>query len=89
MSSKLKTAKKAPSGVVKKTAELDFEAAMLELETLVSEMESGDLPLEESLKLFEKGIQLSRRCQDALNNAEQRVKILLDEQEDDFQIASE
>ncbi len=70
-------------------AELDFEAAMNELETLVSGMEAGDLPLEVSLKQFEKGIRLSRRCQDALNDAEQRVKILLDDQEKDFRIASE
>ncbi len=89
MSSKQKTDKKALVDPSKKAVELDFEAAMLELEALVSGMESGDLPLEESLKQFEKGIQLSRRCQDALNHAEQRVKILLDEQEDDFQIASE
>jgi exodeoxyribonuclease VII small subunit len=89
MSNQQKMAKKAQTGAAKKLDELDFEAAMLELETLVSGMESGDLPLEESLKQFEKGIQLSRRCQDALNNAEQRVKILLDDQEHDFQIASE
>jgi len=89
MSNQQKMAKKAQTGAAKKPDELDFEAAMLELETLVSGMESGDLPLEESLKQFEKGIQLSRRCQDALNNAEQRVKILLDDQEHDFQIASE
>jgi len=65
--------------------ELDFEAAMNDLEALVSHLESGDLPLEISLQEFEKGIQLSRRCQKALNNAEQRVKILLDDQEQDFQ----
>jgi len=68
--------------------ELDFEVAMDELEALVSHLESGDLPLEVSLKEFEKGIQLSRRCQKALNNAEQRVKILLDDQEQDFQVVA-
>lgn len=69
--------------------ELDFEVAMLELETLVSGMESGDLPLEESLKEFEKGIKLSRRCQQALNEAEQRVSILLEDQEEHFQSGAE
>ncbi len=68
---------------------LDFEAAMNELEALVSHLESGDLPLEISLQEFEKGIQLSRRCQKALNNAEQRVKVLLDDQEQDFQSVTE
>jgi len=75
----------ANSQSVDQSNELDFEAAMNELETLVSHLESGDLPLEISLQEFEKGIQLSRRCQKALNNAEQRVKILLDDQEQDFQ----
>ena len=73
------------SKTVNNHEELDFEAAMQELESLVSRMESGDLPLELSLKEFEKGIRLSRRCQKALNDAEQRVKILLDDQEHDFQ----
>ncbi|KAG1707514.1 RNA polymerase sigma factor RpoH [Nymphon striatum] len=67
----------------------DFESAMADLDMLVSKMEEGDLPLEVSLKEFEKGIALSRHCQQALNDAEQRVKILLDDQEEDFQTESE
>ena len=81
MSKKQKSASESDD----QSKELDFEAAMNDLEALVSHLESGDLPLEISLQEFEKGIQLSRRCQKALNNAEQRVKILLDDQEQDFQ----
>jgi exodeoxyribonuclease VII small subunit len=59
-----------------KTKELDFEAAMAELESLVERMESGDLPLEETLKQFERGVILTRQCQEALKQAEQKVQIL-------------
>ena len=70
----------------------DFETAMTELEELVSRIEAGNLSLEESLKEFEKGIRLSRICQAALTNAEQRVKILIDSGatgEDDFRPLSD
>jgi len=67
----------------KKTAP-DFETAMAKLEALVSKIEDGDLPLEKSLKEFEKGIKLTRICQQALEEAEQRVKILTAEGEQDF-----
>ena len=56
-----------------------FEDAMNELESIVSEMENGDLPLETALQKFERGIALSRHSQQALQNAEQKVKILLQE----------
>ena len=56
----------------------DFEASITELETLVSALESGDLSLEESLQTFERGIKLTRTCQSALQQAEQRVNILLE-----------
>ena len=56
----------------------DFETAMTELEELVTQIETGNLSLEESLKQFEQGIKLSRTCQKALTEAEQRVKILTD-----------
>ncbi len=72
----------------KKTAP-DFETAMVELEDLVNKIEDGNLPLEESLKEFEKGIKLSRICQQALTNAEQRVKILTADGEQDFVVDSE
>lgn len=54
-----------------------FEASLAELEDLVKQMESGDLPLEEALQTFEKGIALTRSCQMALDNAEQKVQQLL------------
>jgi len=56
---------------------LDFEAAMQELETLVERLEQGDMPLEESLAAFERGVTLTRSCQTALKEAEQKVEILL------------
>lgn len=56
---------------------LDFEAAMRDLEEIVERLEHGDLPLEESLKAFERGILLTRTCQSALKEAEQKVEILL------------
>lgn len=59
-----------------KTDDLDFEAAMAELEGLVERMEAGDLPLEETLKQFERGVTLTRQCQSALKEAEQKVQIL-------------
>ncbi len=53
-----------------------FESAMEQLETLVSRMESGELSLEESLKAFEKGVHLTRFCQDQLQKAELKVQEL-------------
>lgn len=55
-----------------------FEEAMQELEQLVAQMERGELSLEESLKSFERGIKLTRTCQQALQEAEQKVQILLE-----------
>ncbi|MDT8384079.1 MAG: exodeoxyribonuclease VII small subunit [Gammaproteobacteria bacterium] len=55
----------------------DFETALKELETLVERMEAGETSLEESLKDFERGIELTRSCQTALTEAEQKVEILL------------
>ncbi|MDX9873438.1 MAG: exodeoxyribonuclease VII small subunit [Spongiibacteraceae bacterium] len=59
---------------------LDFERALGELESLVQSMESGDMTLEESLQAFERGIRLTRECQQALASAEQKVELLLSEQ---------
>jgi exodeoxyribonuclease VII small subunit len=56
-----------------------FEESLAELEQLVERMEQGNLPLEDSLKLFERGVQLTRSCQKALKDAEQKVQILLEE----------
>jgi exodeoxyribonuclease VII small subunit len=58
-------------------AEKKFEAALARLEDIVKELETGDLPLEQSLKLFEEGIKLSRLCNKRLEDAERRVEILL------------
>jgi exodeoxyribonuclease VII small subunit len=55
----------------------DFEASLKALETLVETMEKGDLSLEDSLSHFERGVQLSRTCQQALKEAEQKVEILM------------
>ncbi|MBO9481917.1 MULTISPECIES: exodeoxyribonuclease VII small subunit [Gammaproteobacteria] len=59
------------------TESFAFEQSLAELETLVQKMESGDLSLEESLKAFEQGIKLTRGCQKALTDAEQKVQQLL------------
>ena len=64
--------------MAKKTPqEPDFETALQELETLVEKMEQGDLSLEDSLNHFERGVKLSRTCQQALKTAEQKVEILM------------
>lgn len=57
---------------------LDFEKAMAELEQLVEKMEAGDFNLEQSLKQFEQGVGLTRKCQQALQAAELKVKQLVD-----------
>jgi len=54
-----------------------FEDALNKLEKIVSKLEDGDIPLEESLKLFEEGIRLSRLCNQKLEEAEKRVEILM------------
>jgi exodeoxyribonuclease VII small subunit len=54
----------------------DFESAIAELETIVKTLEEGDLALEKSLELFERGVQLSRFCHARLEQAERRVEIL-------------
>jgi len=64
-----KKAAKSESGI-------DFEASLKELEELVEKMEKGDLSLEQSLKDFERGVALTRACQQALREAEQKVQLL-------------
>jgi exodeoxyribonuclease VII small subunit len=54
----------------------DFEAAIAELESIVKKLEEGDLPLETSLQLYERGVQLSRFCHARLEEAERRIEIL-------------
>jgi exodeoxyribonuclease VII small subunit len=71
----------------------NLEKSLSELETLVEELESGDLPLDKAMKKFEDGIKLTRGCQTALKEAEQKVEILLNsagsEELDDFLIDDE
>jgi exodeoxyribonuclease VII small subunit len=59
--------------------ELSFEAAYAELETIIAKLESGDLPLEDSVKLFERGRKLTQYCQTLLDKAELRVSQLNDD----------
>jgi exodeoxyribonuclease VII small subunit len=66
-----KTSKKEPN----------FETALAELEELVETLEQGDISLEESLKLFERGVTLTRSCQKSLQQAEQKVQILMERSE--------
>jgi len=56
---------------------INLEKSLADLETLVEELESGDLPLDQAMKKFEEGIKLTRGCQAALKDAEQKVEILL------------
>ncbi len=60
--------------------EKKFEAAMKELEEIVKRLESGDLSLEESLKIFEEGIALSRYCFKKLEEAEKKISLLIDDE---------
>lgn len=54
----------------------DFESSLKELEQIVKQLESGDISLDESLKKFEKGIELYRECRQTLQQAEKKIKIL-------------
>ncbi len=54
-----------------------FESSLAELEKIVEQLENGDLPLEESLKLFENGVKLSRECRQRLSDAERRIEVLM------------
>ena len=62
----------------------NFEENLAELNTLVTQLESSQLPLEEALKAFEKGVKLSQDCQSILKQAKQKVQILLDTQEGEY-----
>jgi len=73
---------------------VNLEKALTDLETIVEELESGDLPLEKAMKKFEEGIKLTRGCQAALKEAEQKVEILLKsaggaEELEDFEVEDE
>jgi len=56
----------------------DFESSLKELEQIVKQLESGEMPLDESLKKFEKGIELYKECRQTLHSAEKKIKLLND-----------
>lgn len=60
---------------------LKFEDALARLETIVAELENGDLPLDDSLKIFEEGIKLSKTCLKMLDDAERKVQIMVQEKD--------
>jgi exodeoxyribonuclease VII small subunit len=62
-------------------AQFKFEDALARLETIVGQLEKGDLPLEESLKIFEEGVRLSKNCLKMLEEAERKVEILLQDKD--------
>jgi len=64
---------------------INFEQSLKQLETLVESLETGNLNLDESLKSFEKGIKITRDCQSALSDAEQRVRILTSDSDGEVQ----
>lgn len=57
---------------------MDFEKKLTRLEEIVQKMEKGDIPLDQSLKLFEEGIGLTRDCQTQLSDAENKIRLLVD-----------
>lgn len=65
-----------------KANKIDFETSLAQLENLVDQMEEGELSLEESLKAFEAGVKLTRECQQALRAAEQKVEVLMRENDE-------
>lgn len=64
--------------MTRKKNELDFEQSLKALETLVQQMEQGELTLQQSLEAFEEGVKLTRACQQQLETAEQRVHVLVE-----------
>jgi exodeoxyribonuclease VII small subunit len=64
--------------MARKKASVDFEQSLTDLQTLVERLENGELSLEDSLTAFEQGIRLTRECQGALAQAEQKVQLLLE-----------
>lgn len=75
--------RKAPAKAV------DLEKSLADLESIVEQLESGELPLDKSLMEFERGVRLSRECQGALKDAEQRVQVLMGGELKDFDNADD
>ncbi len=68
-----------------KKKELNFETSFKRLEEIVEELESGELSLEKSLKIFEEGVKLSRVCSNKLDEAEKKIEILLKNQDNELE----
>jgi len=68
-------------------AKKTFEQSLKQLEQIVSQLETGDLPLEKAIKTFEEGIQLSRQCSEMLDATEKKISILLKDQQGNIQEA--
>ena len=65
--------------MAEQTQQIDFEASLSQLETLVEKLENSEFTLEQSLSAFEQGVKLTRQCQQALSAAEQKVQLLVEE----------
>lgn len=64
--------------------ELDFEASMKKLEEIAGELEKEDMSLDESVKKFEEGMQISKKCKEMLDNAEKKITVLIGDTEKEF-----
>ncbi len=69
-------------------AGVKFEQAMARLEAIVGELEKGDLPLDESLKIFEEGIRLSKNCLKVLEDAERKIEVLVQDKNGKRQLSA-
>ena len=78
------TKKPAKRKTKKASNEINFEEALSRLEEIVSQLESGKTSLEDSLRLFEEGIGLSRQCHEKLKEVQKKVEILLESSKGDF-----
>lgn len=67
-------------------SEKTFEEMMGSLEKISRELENGDLTLDQAMKKFEEGMQLSKKCSEILDNAEKKIKILINDSEEDFDV---
>ena len=67
-----------------KNEEISFEDAMKELEEIANKLEKNDMDLDESVRFFEQGMKLSKKCSDILENAEKKITILIDDGKDNF-----
>ncbi|MCK5737737.1 exodeoxyribonuclease VII small subunit [bacterium] len=67
-------------------AKKSFEASMARLEEIVDLLDSGELPLEDAMKIFEEGMKLSHFCSDKLNQVEKRIQVLTKQEDGNFQL---